>query len=90
MVWVWQGEEIRVVSEASRRALRPTQLSIHRVPVGVVEGEADHHHVVARFGMSGAHRSNVPQTIHRSFDVTITVSGSTAQSVNGDCCKLIS
>jgi len=59
VVWVWQGEEIRVLSEASRRALGPTQLPAQRVPLGVLPGEADHLHVVARFGMSGLHRSNV-------------------------------
>ena len=66
VVWVWQGEEIRVVSEASRRALGPTQLPVQRVPFGILLGEGDHLHVVARFGMSGAHSSNVPQpyTIH--------------------------
>jgi hypothetical protein len=59
----------------------PTQLPIQRVPVGVLPVEADHLHVDARFGTSGVHRSNVPHTLHGSFDVAVTVSGCTARSV---------
>ena len=69
---------IRAFSKAYRPALGPTQLLIHRVPFGVLLGEADHHHVVARFGMSaalcfnGANWNDFPRTCHGSFNLLKT------------------